>query len=251
MPSCYLKQIKMYNTKYVDVNQIIDRIKRGNLYKEMSYETAIDYAVDAYRLLNNEKAEITKPYIRQVINHRALLPEDFERVMATAKTDAGLTCLFPMGYATSHVNTVRHCLGSPDLNCSSPYTYDLNNSYINTSFEEGWILMIYKGLKMNKDGVIMIPDEVNTIKAVGSYIKSNYLRDLASDDPVVNKHMDLEEQDYCWYIGKAQAAMSDLSYDQYRALANSLSKFFINDDSFNSFLGDMGIKEHLVNQRNG
>ena len=241
----------MFNTKYIEIDQIIDRIKRGNLYKEMSYETALDYAVDAYRLLNSEKAEVAKPYKVEIISYKGVLPDDFERVIATAKTDNALTCLYPMAASTSTLNSVRHCIGSPDLHCNSEYTYTLNNNYINTSFEKGFVFMVYKGLMTNCDGVPMIPDEVNTIKATEAYIKTNYLKDLGSDDPVVNRHMELEEQNYCWYIGKAQSAMTDLSYDEYRALANSLNGFFINEDHFTNFLSTMGVKQYLVNQRNG
>jgi hypothetical protein len=241
----------MFNTKFIDLNQIIDRIKRGNLYKEMSYETAIDYAVDVYRLLNNEKAEVPCPFFTKIENYRAKLPDNFERVIATGKTDSTLSYIINMRYATSSLTSVRHCTGSPDLHVNSDYTYSLSNNYINTSFEEGHLFMVYTGLMVNEDGVIMIPDEVNTIKAVTAYVKHQYLKDLASDDPVVNKHMDLEDQEYCWYIGKAQSAMNDLNYDQYRALANSMNKFFDNEDHYDNLFADLGVKQFLVNQRYG
>lgn len=241
----------MFNTKFIDINQVINRVKNGKLYKEMSYETAIEYAVDVYRLINNEKSEVPCPWLVKIENYRAKLPDNFERVIATAKTDSSLSYATPMAYATSSFNSVRHCTGSPDLSSNSPYTYSLNNDYISTSFEEGWVFMVYTGLRVNDEGVIMIPDEVNTIKAVESYIKYMFLKDQASDDPVVNKHMDLENQDYCWYIGKAQGAMNDLSYDQYRALANSMNKLFDNEDEFDNFFANLGIKQYLVNQKYG
>ena len=241
----------MFNTKFIDLNQVIDRVKRSNLYKEMSYETAIDYAVDVYRLLNNEKAEVPCPWLTKIEKYRAKLPDNFERIIATVKTDDTFSYYINMGYATSSLNSVRHCTGSPDLSCQSEYTYSLDSNYIKTSFEEGWVFMVYNGLMVNDDGVIMIPDEVNTIKAVTAYIKHQYLKDMASDDPVVNKHMDIEDQEYCWYIGKAQSAMNDLSYDQYRAFANSMNKLFDNQDHFDNLFADLGVKQYIVNQRYG
>lgn len=241
----------MYNTKFVSVNQIIDKIKRGKLFKELSYEAAIDYAVECYRLINTDRAEITKPHLIKIENHRGVLPEDLERVIQTVYTDKNLRYTVAMRYATNNFNEVFHCLNSPDLHCNTEYTYSLNNNYIHTSYKEGYAFMVYKALKTDDKGMIMIPDNVDVQLAVEFYVKWRYLDDLASDDPVVNRHLERNEQQYDWYIGKAQASLTDMSWDEYESFANSMSKFFDSENQHKSFLDQLGAKEYIRNQMYG
>lgn len=241
----------MFNHKYVNINQIVDKIKRGRYYKELPYESAIDYAVEAYRLLASERAEITKPAKIEICERRGILPVDIERVIRTVKTDIELKCLIPMRYSTNDLHSVIHCTNSPDLLCQSEYTYSLNNNYIQTNFESGYVFMVYKALPTDSECNLLIPDNVNVKLAIEYYIKSRYLDDLGSDDNLVIRQQSKDEQEYCWYIGKAQGAMTAMSMDEYESFANSVSKFFDTDDYYNTFMDQLGAKEYIRNQRYG
>ena len=241
----------MFNHKYVPIKQIIDNIKRGRLYKEMPEETAIAYAVEAYRLLASEKAEITKPAKIEIQGRRGKIPADLERVVRTAKTDCDLKSLIPMRYATDDFHSVRHCLGSRDLSCRSEYTYSMNNNYIITNFEEGWVFMAYKSLPTDSDCNLVIPDNVNVQLAIQYYIRWRYLDDLGSDDPKIERQKEQDDQQYCWYIGKAQDAMTNMTMDEFESFANSLSKFFDAEDHYQTFMRDLGGQEYIRIQRYG
>tara|TARA_R110000796_G_scaffold251475_2_gene382962 strand:+ start:130 stop:942 length:813 start_codon:yes stop_codon:yes gene_type:complete len=270
----------MFNHKYVSLKQVIDRIKRGRLYKELPYESAIDYGVQAYRLLASEKAEVTKPIKLTISNYRAQLPGDLERILQTiavdCDSDGNVKTMQAMRYSTGTFHSVMHCFNSPDTNYSSnpksnyynsknssisentnrsnPYfgnlTYSLNNNYIVTGFEEGWVLMAYKGLAMDDDECTpLIPDNVNVLLAVEYYIKSRYLDDLGSDDPKVNRQQAKDDLEYCWYIGKAQDSMLGMSMDEYESFANSMSQFFGPGDYHKNLMEGLGTKELIKNQR--
>tara|TARA_R110000851_G_scaffold57420_2_gene133764 strand:+ start:8762 stop:9496 length:735 start_codon:yes stop_codon:yes gene_type:complete len=242
----------MFNHKYVSVKQVIDRIKRGRLYKELPYESAIDYAVQAYRLLASEKAEVTKPGKIEIINFRGVLPTDLERIVQTVAVNEDMTKVLPMTYSTGNLHSIQHCLGSPDLSRrgGADLSYSLNNNYIVTGFETGWVLMAYKGLMMDEDDCTpMLPDNVNVLLAVEYYIKSRFLDDLGSDDPTVRRQQIKDDREYCWYIGKAQDSMLGMSMDEYESFANSMSKFFDTGDHHSTFMNGLGTKELIRNQR--
>ena len=247
----------MFNHKYVSLKQVIDRIKRGKLYKELPYESAIDYGVQAYRLLASEKAEVTKPGKIEIINYRGVLPGDLERIVQTAAVQCDskgrLSSPVAMRYSTGSFSSVQHCYGSPDLGNGkhrSDMTYSLNNNYIITGFETGTVLMAYKGLAMDDDECTpMVPDNVNVLLAVEYYIKSRYLDDLGSDDPIIRRQQQKDDQEYCWYIGKAQDSMLGMSMDEYESFANSMSQFFGPGDHHKNFMTGLGVKELIKNQR--
>lgn len=241
----------MFNHQYVSINQIVDKIKRGRHYKELPLESAIDYAVEAYRLLASEKAEITLPAKIEITNHRGLLPKNLERVLQTVKIDECFKQLVPMRYATNNFHSVLHCTNSPDTTCNSEYTYNLNNNYIITNFKTGWVFMAYKSLPSDENCSLLIPDNVNVKLAIEYYIKYRFLDDLGSDDNLILRQREKDEQEYCWYIGKAQGAMTAMSMDEYESFANSLSKFFDTDDYHNGFLDQLGAKEYIKNQQYG
>lgn len=239
----------MFNHKYISLKQVVDDVMRGRLYKELPFESAINYGVEAYRLLASEKSQITKPGKIEINNHRGRLPADLETVLQTVVISNNGTAT-PMRYATDNFNSILHSINSPDLKNNSELTYSLNANYIQTSFPKGNVLMVYKGLMTDEDCIPMIPDNVNVILAVRYYIRSKFLEDLGSDDPKINRQQEMDEQQYCWYIGKAQSSMSDLSIDEYETFANSMSQMFT-ENEYNAFMKNLGNKEIINIQRYG
>lgn len=240
----------MFNFKYVSLKLIVDKVKRGNFYKELSYEAAIDYGVEAYRLLASEKAEISIPAKLEIIENRARIPENLERVIQVVKVDECMKSICKMRYATDNFASHLHVMNSPDLNNNSDITYSMNNNYIITSFREGWIFVAYKGLPIDSDCVPMIPDNVNVMLAIEYYIKYRFLDDLGSDNSRIQRQQQKDEQEYCWYIGKAQGAMTAMTMDEYQSFANSMSKMF-GSEEHSTFMKNLGAKELIINQKYG
>lgn len=242
----------MFNHKYVSLKEIVDRIMKGNLYKGLPYESAITYGVDAYRLLASDKAEVTLPAKTEIKDYRGMLPENFERVVQTARVDDCMNIVSAMRYATDTMHSVLHCFNSPDIGCNSENTYSLNNNYIHTSFKEGFVFMAYKGLAVDENCIPTIPDNINVILAVEFYIKYKYLDDLGSSDPKVERQYNKDYTEYCWYIGKAQNHMTSLSIDEYESFANSMSQWFgPTDNHHKNFLKNLGAKQLINNHRYG
>lgn len=236
----------MYNGQYVSIRQTADKIKRGKLYKDIPFESVIDYTVDAMRLIMAEKYFVTKPAKIKIENYKAPLPCGFEFVIQTAKYDYKTHELIPMRYGTDNFHSIYHVEGSTDCtNKDSRFTYVINNSVITASFKEGEMLMAYKAIQVDKEGYPMIPDNVNVQLAVEYYIKYRYLDDMGSDEAFIERRKSSDEQLYCWYVGKAQSAATNMTMDELESFANSMSQLFINTDQFKGRLRDLGLQEYI------
>ena len=235
----------MYNGQYVSIKQIADKIKRGKLYKDIPFESIVDYTVEAMRLIMAEKYFVTKPAKIKVENHKAPLPCGFELMIQTVKYDCDTNSLIPMRYGTDNFHSIYHIDGSPDCSTSSEHTYTINNSLITTSFKEGEMIMAYKAINVDKEGYPLVPDNVNVQLTVEYYIKYRYLDDMASDEPAIERRKGSDEQLYCWYVGKAQSAATNMTMDEMESFANSMSQMFTNYNQFKHRLKDLGMQEYL------
>lgn len=235
----------MFNSNYVSIKQIADKIKRGKIYKDIPFDSIIDYTIEAMRLIMQEQYFITQPARLKVEGLKTKLPCDFELMIGCAKIVCGSSSYVPMRYGTDTFHSVYHASGSPDLNCSSEYTYTISNNIMHTNFKDGEVFMVYKAIPSDEEGLPLIPDEVNTKLAVEYYIKYRYLDDIASDEAVIERRKKSDEQEYCWYVGKSQAAATNMTMDEYETFANSMSQLFMDNNQFGNRLKDLGIKEHL------
>jgi hypothetical protein len=236
----------MYNGQYVSIKQIASKIKRGKLYKDVPFESIIDYTVDAMRLIMAEKYFVTKPGRLKVENHKTKLPCGFELMIQSARYDCNTHQLTPMRYGTDNFHSIYHVDGSSDCkNNDLRNTYTINNSVITTSFKEGEMLIAYKAIQVDEEGYPMIPDNVNVQLTVEYYIKHKYLEDMASDEAFIQRRQSSDEQLYCWYVGKAQSAATNMTMDELESFANSMSQLFTNTDQFKDRLKDLGLQEYI------
>lgn len=236
----------MYNNKYVSIKQVAANIKRGKLYKDIQFETVIAYAVHALRLIMQEKYFITKPEKVKIEAHKGKLPCDFELMIQCTKHNVGQGVFIPMRYGTDTFSAVYNVTGSPDLKChEAEFTYVINNGVITTNFADGDLFMVYKAIHSDSEGYPLIPDEVNVMKAVEFYVKYNYLNDLGTEEPAIERRMNKDEQEYCWYVGKAQAAATNMTMDEWEAFGNSMSQLFTNPNQFKDRMKNLGMQEYI------
>lgn len=239
----------MFNGKYVSIKRIADKIKRGRLYKDIPFESIVDYAVEAMKLIMSEKYFVTKPAFVNINSYKGSLPCGFEymisctRYMGKGKKNE----FIPMNTGTDNHHEVYGITESNKLGKTenSLFTYSINTGKIFTNFEEGKLFLVYKAVHTDENDMILIPDNVNVMLAVEFYIKYNYLNDLGSDEAIIQRRAESDEQQYCWYIGKAQAASTNMTMDEMETFANSLSQLFEDKNQFRQRLEYLHTQEFL------
>lgn len=232
----------MYNSKYISIKEIADRIKRGRLYKELPFESILDYAVDVMKLIVAEQYLVTLPALIDIKQYKGALPCGFEYMKSCTKYDDKKGAYYPMHKNTDNFSTVYQNTTKP---INTEFTYDTNNHAIFTNFEEGKLFIVYKSIPVDGEGYPMIPDNVNVKLAVENYIKYNHLLNMAPEENVALRAMEKAEQEYAWYVGKSQAAATNMTLDEMETFANAMSQLFVDPMQFKERLELLGNQELL------
>ena len=86
--------------------------------------------------------------------------------------------------------------------------YKLNQNYMFTNFENGFVEMSYKAYPVDKFGMPMIPDNIKFVKAVEWYLISrlDYKRWRSTRLPADEKIWETSDRESLWYISAAKSA---------------------------------------------
>lgn len=233
---------------FIDINVLIDRVKRHPMLQDVPMESIIDYAIDFIRIVGTPPAFFDKTAVIEIEDYRGQLPCDFYemrqvRTMGGAyfryssdtfhmspnkpKTGAvvdGRVVVYADDYdKDKHVEfkDTRHITESV-VNCS--LTYKLQGACIFTSIPSGEIEIAYLALPMNEEGYPMIPDNSAYIRAMESYIKLQWfsiLFDQGKLDPRIYQNA---QQQYAWNVGQAQTNLIIPTIDQMEMISNMWCK---------------------------
>lgn len=209
------------NFQYVSIDVVANRILKHPLLKDINYEDIISHTVDVLRLVNVPATYEEKSSFHDITEYKAKLPNDNLNVKAVDYVTAAGNNI-PMVIATDTLNNHHSKLNPTRNKNQSVYTYSINGGMIHTNKETGRIFITYDQLKCGEDGFPMIPDSASLIKAIENYIKIQVFNVLADLNKIPGASLQRAEQEYSWYIGKAQTEFQG----------------FINDDDTESFLRD-------------
>lgn len=232
----------MLNGKFVNSKLIIESIFRDYGFKptDVDIEAVKEHIFDAMIKIGVPTAFKDEVDVVQITDYRGDLPcglidihPGMVRMHGTQR---------PLIYATDRFYSVHTTpetqTNAPDINdpyytsySDAPtimdkdtyaqyYTYYLNDSYIFTNFDTGYIDIAYKAFPMTDDGWPEVPDNVRYIEGVRAYcaerigFKSWMMGDIT--DKVYAKL----ERDRDWNIASANTAGRIPSLDQMESLKN-------------------------------
>lgn len=120
-------------------------------------------------------------------------------------------------------------------------TYTLNDNYVFTNFETGFVFIAYKAFPVDKDGFPLIPDNRRYKEAVKAYIcmKIDYI--LWRSGELEKVHFDYSEREWLWYVGSAGNAARMPNYDNMQALLQQI-KLIPQKYSHDEFFRNLGNK---------
>lgn len=202
------------------------------LVKTLSFteQDAYGWAVDAAREIGGFNYDRDTVYLN-VKNHSCIIPKDFyliESLFLCSRVNSSIPATPPVSpnYLTpqywiassilrpADVGSLkfcnRNCLRSDIPKEAQSYTIKVPPGVIKTSFKDGVIQMNYLKLPLDKDGIVMVQDEINTLKCIKAYIKRQLLAEK-------------------WYMQELRGDVwADINneYDTYLVLAQQLQKSF-------------------------
>lgn len=109
-------------------------------------------------------------------------------------------------------------------------TYYLNEDYIFTSYEEGYVLISYLAYPFDCQGFPLIPDDIKFRKAVQWYIQERIDYKLWRQDLIADKVYKETSKERDWYMGAAQTGSIMPSLDEMERLKNMFTKILLRAD---------------------
>jgi hypothetical protein len=172
--------------KYVSVYEIIEGVYRDSgIREELDIWDVIEWAGEALELIGAGSSYVDLVGEICVKDHKVKLPCNFHSLEQISYKGFPLRlCSGSFGAISTTPNnasTTNYIDGEKvDVN-NFPLTnkegekgdcYYINDNFIVTSFDKGCLLISFKGIKVDKEGYPMIPDDDSYKKAIKAYIQT-------------------------------------------------------------------------------
>ena len=193
----------------ISIKQIMDDILDHPMMQDLSFERAVNYAVEFIKIVGMPTAFEHKVESKEVENYETSVPEDCYQILAIKKKGGEEVIL----------NTSTSVFGTSKSNSSSP-SYVIRGNVIQTSFEEVELEISYLALPVDSEGYPTIPEIASYIRALELYIKKKWftiLFDLGKLNVSIYNNI---KQEYAFAVGQAQSELIKPSLDEMEAFTN-------------------------------
>ena len=199
-----------YSHNFISLDVVSSLVLKHPLLKDLNPEDIIQDAVDVLRLVGATLAYEECSIHKTITEYKVKLPEYNLNIKSVdfVKNDNYI----PMLAATDTLHNQISRMRTKDRN-KETYTYSINGGMLKTNQKEGEVFIVYDQLKLAEDGLPMIPDSVPLRKAIEFYIKSQKFQVFVDLGKMPQSSADRAEQEYNWYIGKAQSELQGLQND--------------------------------------
>jgi hypothetical protein len=256
--------------KYVSVERIIETVFREYpIVQELNWTDALEYIGDCIDLIGVNRSYITKitdgntdlghPNPIMIQDYRGELPCDLVKVDQVRDYNSKSVMLYATDsfhknqtrpIRTSSSNGLTSDYGQSSLQFSSDLaqasttvngnsgslTYNLNNNYIFTNFEEGCVEMVYTAFPTDKNGFPLIPDDIKFIRACVCYVAEREAFKLWLMDKLADGKYNKILQDRMFYIGAANTRGNMPNKDAMESMKNQWIRLVPNiNEHSNSF----------------
>ena len=210
----------------------MDDILDHPMMQDLSFERAINYAVEFIKIVGMPTAFEHTTETKQVENYAVFVPEDCYQILAIKKKGGEEVIL----------NTSTSVFGSSKSNSASP-SYVIRGNVIQTSFEEGELEISYLALPVDSEGYPTIPEIASYIRALELYIKKKWftiLFDLGKLNVSIYNNI---KQEYAFAVGQAQSELIKPSLDEMEAFTNMWNSLLPRHSAHKLGYSTLGSKE--------
>ena len=222
------------NMAFVSINQVLDNLMRHPLLKDITKETAINYAVDFMRIVGCPAMFTNKVVELKVEDYRALLPEDYYSIIQVRES--------------KNKSAFRYTTDSFHLSeskASHDLTYKIQGNIIYTSLKNGNIEISYTAITVDSCGYPLIPDNSVFTRALELYIKKQWFTILFDLNKINQAVLQNVQQEYYWVVGQCESEFTRPSIDQMESITNIWNNLILRTNSHSSGFRFEGNKETI------
>ena len=129
------------------------------------------------------------------------------------------------------------------VNPEAQYEYKINNGYIYTNFQEGYIELAYTGFVTDEHGFPMIPDDQKFIDAIRWSLIEHIDYKKWRVGEITDKVYNHSEQQRDWYIGAARNKASIPSIGEMEKLKNMFLRSITKTDAYSNYFKYSNVPE--------
>jgi hypothetical protein len=221
--------------EYISIKELLSRILRHKLLQEFTMEQAIQYTIDFIGIFGFPELYEDKQAEVDICDYRGKLPCDLVSIdmVKECKTNVPLrsmTAAFNPG--GKYYNHLRQ---EPQ--------FKTQNRTIITSFPEGKVIIAYKAIPIDDEGLPLLINNTKYLKALELYVKCQLFTMLFDEGKITQQVLNHTEQEYGWAAGQLEEEFKTPSVAEMQSITNMLHEIFPRYDEFYNRFESLGNKE--------
>lgn len=256
---------------FVNIREILSRVTRHPMLKSVDLEQAIQYTIDFISIVGMPTFYMDKLDIIPIMEYRGLLPCDLVSI-TQVKDLKTHTCLRSMTDTFSHGLKDHHKDHHKDIHDKHhikiprnlAYHHDIEDNpiphvrteeltfktqgrIIFTSFRTGKIELLYKAIPVDEDGLPLLIDNANFLKALELYIKKQVFTIMFDLGKLQSGVLQNTQQEYAWAVAQCEKEFIMPSISEMETITRMWNTLIPNVTSFDGGFKNLGNREYLKN----
>ena len=221
--------------EYISIKELLSRVLRHKLLQEFTLEQAIQYTIDFIGIFGFPELYEDKQAEIDICDYRGKLPCDLISIdmVKDCRTNVPLrsmTAAFNPG--GKYYNHLRQ---EPQ--------FKTQNRTIITSFPEGKVIIAYKAIPVDDEGLPLLVNNTKYLKALELYVKCQLFTMLFDEGKITQQVLNHTEQEYGWAAGQLEEEFKTPSVAEMQTITNMLHQIFPRHDEFYNNFESLGNKE--------
>lgn len=224
------------DVQYISIREILARVQSHSMLKSVDLEQAIRFTVDFISIVGCPQFYQDKEVCIPIEDYRGKLPCDLVSIIQAKDNKSGY-CMRSM---TDSFNPRNY-------NFNTEPTFKTQGNIILTSFRTGEVTISYKAIPVDSDGIPMLVDNPNFLKALELYIKKEKFGDLYDEGKIKEGVMAKTERDYSWAVAQCEKEFVMPSMSELQSITNMWNTIIPRVTEFDNGFTELGNREYLIN----
>ena len=221
--------------EYINIKELLSRVLRHKLLQEFTLEQAIQYTIDFIGIFGFPELYKDKQAEIDICDYRGKLPCDLISIIMVKDCKTNV----PLRSMTASFNPggkyYNHILHEPQ--------FKIQNRTIITSFPEGKVIMAYKAIPVDDEGLPLLINNTKYLKALELYVKCQLFTMLFDEGKITSQVLNHTEQEYSWAAGQLEEEFKTPSEAEMQSITNMIHQILPRTNDFYDRFESLGNKE--------
>ena len=230
------------NFSYISIREVMSRLTRFTYLNNITLEQVIQYITDFIGKVGIPTIYTDKIITLEVESNRVMLPCDLIEILQVKNLRDG-RC---MRYNTD--SFMNDSQGSTEDN-----TYKVQGRILYTTFENGKINVSYKSVKVDSDGIPMVPDTPKFLIAFEWYVRVIFLTaKLEGSTDALSLRVNTQalqnaQQEYAFAVGQCSNSFTIPSIDEMQSITGIWNQLIVRFNEHQKGFRNSGATEYIKN----